>query len=320
MSATLPRFQSDGAFTNKGLINLTLSLLLASIALGFAANWVSQFFYLIVLFPLGMGFVLLLVGNWMVHQYKIRNRQICTVTGLLGALLMFVSMHYFEFRNFSKEMHANPNWENVEPLAEMTLEEVNADSAPEDRVTAEEFEDLKRVVAASNSFMGYLHFAAHIGVEIGRSSSEINLGYVGTWIYWLLEMGLTAAFVAFTLRSEADKPFCTHTESWMDQSNVIAQVQGDPNAILGILESGSLEAAPSILSQGESSKVTQIELHQSTDPDSPNQVIEVSELVPGKKEPQANSIGLLLASKEHVAALTESLMKSQEGTEAPAPA
>jgi len=211
MPIPLSNFQSDDGFSIKGLINLLISVALASLALGFAANWVAQFFYLIILFPLAMGFVLIVVGGLMVDLYKIRNRMICMLAGILGGLLTFSSMHYFEYLTFRSEMDKDASWPFVVTMSKLSLEELNEQL--DEPMPRKELQEIRRVVKAYEGFPAYLNFAAEKGVEIGRMSSSFNLGFIGTWIYWLLEMGLISIFVGSILRDSADKPFCVDTQT-----------------------------------------------------------------------------------------------------------
>ena len=121
MSIPLTEFKSDDGFSTKGVINLIISMALVSLALGFVANWISQFFYLILLFPLGMGIVLIVVGGMMVTMYKIRNRMLCMLAGIIGGVLTFSSMHYFEYRTFRSEMEKDPDWAVVVAMSKMSI-------------------------------------------------------------------------------------------------------------------------------------------------------------------------------------------------------
>ena len=184
-----------------------------------------------------------------------------------------------------------------------------------------EYEELQTVVAAYEGFGGYLNFAAEQGVEIGRRSSSFNLGYGGTWVYWVLEMGLVAFFVGAALKSSADEPFCVATDSWMDQKSTLQGIVNSPSTVTSHLQSGNVENIPKILTdQSGAAASLMIHTHKSEDPESPNQVLEVVELIPKKdKDPEEKTHARLLAPKEFAEAVTEVLTKTAEKMEGGAP-
>jgi hypothetical protein len=65
------------------------------------------------------------------------------------------------------------------------------------------------------TFLGYLDLKATQGVEISsRGGSGLNLGYVGTWVYWAVEFLAVAALATLGLVGGAAAPFCPACNSW----------------------------------------------------------------------------------------------------------
>src|SRR5690606_38747111 len=57
--------------------------------------------------------------------------------------------------------------------------------------------------------------------KVGPGSNPgMNLGYTGSWVYWILE-AFVVAFVALGIsRGAATQPFCTNCHSWKTSANI----------------------------------------------------------------------------------------------------
>lgn len=77
-------YKPDGVTPLNGLLSLLGAMVVTGLVLGFAAHHIQKLFWLIILFPLGMGFVLGGVGVWCIGKGKIRNRLVGGCMGFLG--------------------------------------------------------------------------------------------------------------------------------------------------------------------------------------------------------------------------------------------
>lgn len=175
---------SDGGFRLIGLPLLFGSLFVAAAGLGWLASFIGQWFYLIFLFPFGIAVSLVIVGAKIGQWTHLRNGVIAGVAGTFAGVVSITSMHYFD----SVRFFDNPD-----------VKQVFAALPPEMR---------------PDTFPQYMDMMATQGVSIGRGGGGLNLGYVGSWIYWGVEMLLVTGMTFFALIGGAQEPYCSSCERW----------------------------------------------------------------------------------------------------------
>ncbi len=190
----------DGGFSAVGLLVLLIGLGAAGIAMGALAYFVSQWFYLILLFPFVIGMVIGGVGMVLVKAGKVRAPWLAGIAGLLAGILAMLTAHFLEYRHFMDEMNNNRG-----------MAQLNLLVAPK-----EEKENIRRMIAVK-SFPDFIDAQAHAGVSIKRAAGNdkgMNLGYIGSYIYWLVEMAIVAGVVFAMTKKPAREPFCTASNEW----------------------------------------------------------------------------------------------------------
>ncbi len=190
----------DGGFSAVGLLVLLIGLGAAGIGMGALAYYVSQWFYLILLFPFAIGIVIGGVGMVLVKAGKVRAPWLAGIAGLLAGVLAIVTSHYLEYRQFNIDLNDN----RAKAQFKMLL------------AANDEKEVLKRLLAVK-SFPDFVDAKAHEGVTIKRGGGNdkgINLGYIGSYIYWLVEMSIVAGIVFAMTWKPAREPFCTTSNEW----------------------------------------------------------------------------------------------------------
>ena len=228
-------YQPDGGFTASGLITMLGAMLVAGAAIGFAAHFVSQLFYQIILFPVLIGLFLGFVGTRLVKFANLRNPLLGGLAGLVGGAAAMTMMHYFDYQAFRREAAAEAP--DVVAVASMP---------PAQRETEyPQFEDpvlVRRLVAAFESFPGFIDFSAHEGVEIKKGGGKgLNLGYAGTYIYWLVELLIVAGITFAMVRKQTTEPFCTECALWKPYRRLGA-FGGSPDTALAGVTSGDVNA------------------------------------------------------------------------------
>lgn len=232
-------YRPDGGFEPAGLGMLFSAMALAGAALGFAAHFVSQAFYLILIFPIVIGLALGWLGRKMVRQGRVRNPWIGATAGFLGGAFAMLMMHYFDYEKFKREMaKLLPEVAEVAALDEPARREFAADF--------EEPEFLVMALDAYRSFPAYMHLEATEGVTIGRASSTspdrgLNLGYVGSWIYWGVEVLIVAGITLFMVKDETAKPYCPTCGQWK-AARPLGGITGDAAAATAGVNGGDLAA------------------------------------------------------------------------------
>lgn len=233
---TAKPYKPDNGFTVNGLVLLTTALALAGSALGYVAHHISRHFWLVLIFPLLLGFALGWVGVKMIVQGKIRNPWIGGFAGLLGGFFSMLVMHHSSYTHDRDEaISSSPVIKKIMDLPKDQREALLADAEADDP-------DAVPTLRALESFPAYLNLRAREGVSIGRGGSNgINLGYVGTWIYWVIEVALVAGVTFAMTYKQTKEPFCAECESWKtkrvlgsvgDQGTAsVAIASGDANAL-----------------------------------------------------------------------------------------
>lgn len=236
------RYKSDGGFTLKGLVTLTTLSCLTGAAVGLLAGLISQWFFMVLLFPLGMGLIIGAAGNVGVKAGKVRMPLVCGTAGFLGGCVAVAAMHGCEYYQFERELSEVPPEirmlaRNFDQLQQQKLEQ------PVQEVLAELAKDpAARQALAVNGLFSFIDLKAKQGVEIssGRGGGKgMNLGYVGSYIYWGFELLLIAGVAFSMMRGAAAEPFCAGCGSWKT-SSVAGAFLGPASNLKESLEQGDL--------------------------------------------------------------------------------
>jgi hypothetical protein len=235
---TVTPYKPDGGTTTPGLMMLVGAIVVTGAILGFVAHFVAQAFYLILVFPVLIGLGLGAVGIRMVKAGRVRNPIIGGVAGFLGGTLAMFMMHYFDQQKFRDEaMEAEPGFATVVEMSPQQRQQFLADVDPTDR------EDVSRGLRAADSVFGYLDLQAHYGVTIGKpgrsGESGLNLGYAGSYVYWLVELLVVAGITYAMVRGATQEPFCNDCEQWKSPK-VLGFFGAEPALATAAVQSGDL--------------------------------------------------------------------------------
>ncbi len=188
------------------------------------AGVISQWFYLVFLFPILIGVGVGWTGEFAVKAGKVRLPQLCGGIGFLAGCFAVVAMHYYEFYTFENSMSDVD--EEFRQVAR-NFDQLQAKRAEQPQAVQELLDDLAdgqefREALAVNGFFSHLDMKARRGVTISsrRGRNPINLGYVGSYIYWGAEAFIIAAIAFYFLLDAASQPFCSLCESWKPSSVV----------------------------------------------------------------------------------------------------
>src|SRR5262249_8509816 len=146
---------------------------------------VKKWLFLVIVFPLLIG--LGEGGACLVgiRVGKLRHPALACVLGIFGGILTMFFVHFFFFLFF------------------------------------------RNAIAPGTAFARFLNDLASVGVTISRTTgggSGMNLGYVGTWIYWIVEVLIVAGVSGAFCWIWARRPFCTRCNTWKT-SRVLGTVQ-----------------------------------------------------------------------------------------------
>lgn len=243
------KYEPEGGFTLTGIALLVLFTFPTAALLGALASFVSQWFYLVLLFPIGIGFGVGAASYGAIQYGHVRNRQIAGICAFVAGCLAMLVMHYCDYLQFKSTLREQ--LAQAPPQAAAILEQLpelvatRQQQPPQiQRLIAElEKEPLALDVWLVRSFPSYIDFAAHAGVTIGgvheianKKDSGLNLGYIGTYIYWAIEVGIVAviAFGAAALR--ASKPYCSQCNAWKNSISLGSVRPPVENAVAALHE------------------------------------------------------------------------------------
>jgi hypothetical protein len=200
------RFRAGGTAPPGGLLLALTYGLGAAVTAGVAVSFVGQWFYLILLYPIAIGVAVAAAVTAGCRQGKVSAPLAAAVVGgLCGAAAMFTN-HYCDYQRLVRELADSPN-----PLV--------------------------RQAAVAITFTDYMDFAAKAGVTItghggGKGS---NLGYVGSFIYWGVELLIAVGMAAALAWAGASEPFCTDCRRWKKARPLAVVSQPGPAAADALL-------------------------------------------------------------------------------------
>ncbi|WP_437187939.1 hypothetical protein SH668x_001353 [Planctomicrobium sp. SH668] len=263
-------YRADGTLYLGPALQVIGALGILGIILGVIAGFISNYFYLIMLFPLAMGFIVGFFGSYLVKKFHLRNPLLCGLAGFLAGAFTMVAMHYTSYYQTQNELKkAFPGWLPMARTLAQNLEQINAKDKdteiPEEiQLFIKELEsnpDLRGILAA-DTFPKFLDFQAKQGVEIkkgngNRNGKGFNLGYTGTYTYWLLEALIVAGISFSMMNSSAGEPYCTKCDTWKTAG--IYGPFADAQAVSSDIKEGKLSPFPAAMEDAK--KFGMITLH-----------------------------------------------------------
>ncbi|MBL8824007.1 MAG: hypothetical protein JNJ77_15575 [Planctomycetia bacterium] len=225
-------FRPDGGFSGPGLIMLMLGLMGAGIALGALVHFIGQWIYLVILFPIIIGCILGGLGAQLIKTGKVRSPFMAGLAGLFAGILCFLTQQYLDYRQFLEQRDVN---------------RLEFQAMLQDNPVLKQLKNLKlnndlnlAVLAMKvESFPEYINFRATQGIKV----KKLNLGYYGTYAYWMVELLIITGIVFSMVRATARQPFCPLTYSWKTErcgTNFQIPTELGTDAIIAALREGAL--------------------------------------------------------------------------------
>jgi len=231
-------YQPDGGYTTGGLLMLLAALAASGAVLGYIAHIISQWFYLILIFPLFIGFAIGAVGIRMVNKGRVRNPWLGGLAGFLAGIFAMMSMHYFDYEHFRSTLSGVPP--ALRAMAQLPPDQIPQDRPPD--LTAEQWLHINQILPLLriHSFPQFMDWQARAGVTIsGRHGSGINLGHTGSYIYWFIEMLIVAGITFAMVHEATTEPYCRHCDRWKTKKT-LGYLSGDPQTLTTALNTGDL--------------------------------------------------------------------------------
>jgi hypothetical protein len=208
-------YRPDGGVSLFRLPLFLAGVLIAGVALGVIASMIGEICYLVLLYPLAVGFVLAGLTILAARLAHVRSPLLAGVAGMMGACLCVLAMHWLDYHR--------------------TL--ILAQSDPT-RLPSE----LAGRLLASTGLLDYFDAMASLGLTIsGRNTGGLHLGYVATHLYWLCELLLVTLLAAAGGASGARDPFCVFCRVWKEE-RFLGTLRDGGEAMLRDLKRGNLSA------------------------------------------------------------------------------
>lgn len=247
---TLPTFgvkpyQPDNGSTLGAMFGMLLVLSISGMILGFVASFIGQYLYLILVFPLVIGMLQGAIGARMAQKLHVRGLMVGAVAGLIGGLLAMFMMHYFDYQRFKTEMGKAKVAPEVMALAKMSPEQ-SSRLINSTEMDATDKEDLWQAIKLLRvqSMLDYMNLEAERGVQIKPGHGDTkgaNLGYTGSWIYWILEALIVAAITLVVIKGQTTQPYCPRCHLWKTET-LLGRWNADPKPLRQAVSSGDLTA------------------------------------------------------------------------------
>jgi hypothetical protein len=222
-------FQPSGVIPPLGLLLLAAAVLVGGAVIGVAVSFLSNFVYLILVFPMGMG----LAGGALlaaaVRAGKVRSPVAAMVAGVLLALVIYGSLWTTDYLQ----------------LRTNEVDSFLAETPTVERAKVEQLFDQFLITETGQSgFLGYVLLQDQAGVSIGRVGSadnnSFNLGSTFSWVYWALELALILWFCITNGRKPAYEPFCEDCNTWFAKPNLAGTLGvSRQKEALGLIESSN---------------------------------------------------------------------------------
>jgi hypothetical protein len=223
-------YRPSGKVPSASYLKILLGAIVGGSAIGGFTHLVSQLIYLIVLFPLGMGFAGIFVVAMIVTGGKVRNPVVAGLTGLLTGFSIYGSMHYFDYLKIQNTV----------------ISDIKKDEQFRETDPTQLFDEVLKSRTGSTGFVGFVKDSAKRGVTIGRGGA--NLGETGTWIYWLIELGIIQALIVYTALHGAKEPFCESSNDWYKSAENVGNVDASAaSKFLELVSSGRFAEAGALV-------------------------------------------------------------------------
>ncbi len=228
----------------EGALPLMLFAALATaLAVGGLANVIGQFFRLLIVFPLVMGLLAGLAVARVAAVKQVRMPPFVIGLGLAAGLLCWCSDFGIDYLRARAAIHdqvevlaqdieaqglGEPGDEDIQRCVDLTL--VYWGQAREITPThiaanllGEPFSDVSGAViepeaapSALEAFAGHVRSVADEGMTISRAGrgDGDNIGAIGTYLVWLLELLLAVGAAGFVAWEQARQPFCERCKQW----------------------------------------------------------------------------------------------------------
>lgn len=234
-------YQPSNKVPSAGIIWLVLTSVVAGVAIGGLTSFIARLIYLIVLFPIGMGFAGGVATGAAVQRGKVRNPLVGGAFGALTGLIIYGALNYGNYLAFKQDVTGEIN------------QELSKGSGEVHEITLEPLVDeFLKSETGTAGFWGYMKYQAKQGVELRWRGAGITFNEPMTWTYWLIELAVIDAIVLLLASGAALDPFCEACNRWYGDQKRVGNVNIDSHEpFVNLLNDQNFSQAGELIEEGE---------------------------------------------------------------------
>ena len=185
--------------TTLSLLGALLIILIGGVLTGLATAVIGSFFYIVLVFPLGMGIAGGKIVSVAVRVAKFKSAGQLLLVSVLTALVIYGSFHYSRYVALQVRMTLElaPSMGEYSTTEKLEIGKIFVDAALKEET-------------GYPGFLGYMLYKAGSGISIGRfySQNRLNLTSLLAWLYWILEFGIILWITRSMGKKEMQVPVC----------------------------------------------------------------------------------------------------------------
>lgn len=210
---------------------VTLFAILGGIVFGVITRYISNYFWLLILFPIIVGFIAGFFYALGIEVFRVRSAGAVVVAGLLMGLFIYLTSFYLQYLEFMESLREFMAGYDDPILLDHDLFHMNAQKGEE------------------LGFWDYLRLRADEGFSIGKIGRRgIPVSGVFAWLYWLIEAGLSGFVIAGAGLGVRNRPFCEKCQDWYQSGTLLGSVAPEQMPAFGqAIEQGNYEQAGALI-------------------------------------------------------------------------
>ena len=220
-------YRPDGGVEAAGLLMLVGASVVVGGAVALAAHLLSQYVWVVVAFPAGMGALLGGAALYCIGRGRVRSPLIAGGVTLAAGVGMMALMHHFDYQSFQRQRAEVPGWESYQHLSPEQREAM-LQRAEQGRDLATPPDEARRREAAFldglavDGFGPYLAWSAAQGVEISGNGGGGGAPITGVFVYlyWLFEAAIAAGIALVIAHGRARQPYARAAGAWKEPSRL----------------------------------------------------------------------------------------------------
>lgn len=257
-------YQPSNIAPSQGVVILAISSLVSGAAIGGATAFIGKFIYLIVLFPIGMGFATGAVMGLAVKKGKVRNPVTALGFGILGGLATYGALVYGQYINFQQETEKIMQTEYGVTDKRQISEQVNVFLQQE---------------TGSSGIVGFVKMSAQEGITISRRGTSFKIKDNFAYLLWLVELGIVGFLAASMPFKSANEPYNEEAQEWYGKKQRIGSTtQESKDELIRLLNMDDMAGAAALLSSNSDLPTPRIDVYSQSSDNAPlsDSVITVS--------------------------------------------